>query len=314
MHAPLSRPATRDRAAWFILLAMVIACVVLQPATPLTLIPHTAALPMAGLALLAALSLWGQLTDRPRLAWIGIAFLQMTLFTLLGIVLSYALAAQSGALWDPRFAAWDRALGLDWPALRAGLDEWPVLVWVLSLSYYSLVPQMIVAIVGLGACERQDTLRLIVCAALLAGFATILLSGLTPATGNLFEAGDYDHLWPAVTAMTSEEVLRLRDGSLRALDLGQLMGIVTFPSYHAALALIFIRAFRDVPRLRMIGAIWAMLTIVATPINGGHYLVDVLAGLALGWASLPVAAWLIRPGPARHPAHAVPAKALAPSR
>jgi membrane-associated phospholipid phosphatase len=84
-------------------------------------------------------------------------------------------------------------------------------------------------------------------------------------------------------------VLGLRAGTLRALDMTQLMGIVTFPSYHAALALIFVRAFRDVPGLAIAGALWATLTIVATPVFGGHYLVDVLAGLALGWAGLMLA-------------------------
>lgn len=298
MHAPLSRPATDDRAVWTLLFTMVAVAVALQPVAALTVVPATALLPGLGLVVLLGCLQHALRAGAPRLLAGSTAFLQMTLFTLLGILLSYTLAARGGPLWDARFAAWDEALGLDWPAIRAGLDRAPALVWLLGLAYYSLIPQMIVAIVGLSGGARYDSLRLIVCASVLAGFATILISGLTPSLGNLFDADRYRHLWPAVTDLTHREVLGLRTGTLRALDLHQLMGIVTFPSYHAALALIFMRAFRDIPRLAVVGPVWAALTIVATPVNGGHYAVDVLAGLALGALSLAAAGPLVRRAPA----------------
>lgn len=85
----------------------------------------------------------------------------------------------------------------------------------------------------------------------------------------------------------------LRDGSIRVLDLSAMQGIVTFPSYHAALAAIFIWAFRAMPKLTISGAGSAGLTIIATPLGGGHYATDVVAGLVLTIASIAVARRLV---------------------
>jgi membrane-associated phospholipid phosphatase len=63
-------------------------------------------------------------------------------------------------------------------------------------------------------------------------------------------------------------------------------GLIGFPSYHGALALIVVWYARSLPRL-----FWPLLAVnslmlVATPVQGGHHLVDVLA-------SFPVAALAI---------------------
>jgi membrane-associated phospholipid phosphatase len=44
-----------------------------------------------------------------------------------------------------------------------------------------------------------------------------------------------------------------------------------------------------VPGLRWLGGGWAVLTIASTPAGGGHYLVDVIAGIALALAALALA-------------------------
>jgi membrane-associated phospholipid phosphatase len=58
-------------------------------------------------------------------------------------------------------------------------------------------------------------------------------------------------------------------------------GIITFPSFHAALGALFIVALWPVPVLRWISAVVNGLMIIATPIDGGHYFIDVLAGLGI---------------------------------
>jgi hypothetical protein len=86
--------------------------------------------------------------------------------------------------------------------------------------------------------------------AVLAGFVTILISLLMPAAGNLFDPSHYRHLWPSIAWLERDLVAGLRDGSGRVLDLTQLMGIVSFPSYHATLAALFIWCAGDLPRQR----------------------------------------------------------------
>lgn len=259
---------------------------------PFTIDP-VRALPAAFvLTALGASRVIGRRTGRARLEVGATAFLQMTLFTLLGVVLAYAFAANGAALWDVRFAAADKMLGFHWPFLLSLLDQFPILVWLLGVAYHSLTVQMIAIIVGLSGTARFATLRVMVCAAILSGFVTILISGFMPAMGNLFDPAKYGRLWPSIAWLEQGLITGLRDGTLRTLDLTMLMGIVSFPSFHATLSAIFIWALKDVPRVGRLGGLWAALTIIATPVFGGHYAVDVLMGLILAPPAIMIARWL----------------------
>lgn len=269
----------------------------LQIAEPFTILWHTALLPLIGMVGLMVCLLAARTAKMPRFALASTAFLQMTLFTLLALLISYNLAAQTGAFWDPSLEAADKLFGFEWPAIRGVADRSSAAVWALGVGYHSLIPQMILVIVALSAMNKRETLKTTVCAAVLAGFVTVLISGLVPAQGNLFDAGNYAHLWPSIASLHEDTILGLRSGDLRALDLSSLMGIVTFPSYHAALAAIFIFSFRAMPRFYLAGAAWAGLTIIATPIVGGHYAIDVVAGIVLAPLSIAAAKALGRWSP-----------------
>jgi hypothetical protein len=284
----------RDIPSWVLIAAMLLTYLAAQTHLTFSLDPVRAMPAGASLIVLGAAVAIGRRTARPRLAAGATAFLQMTLFTLLGVILAYAFAAQAGALWDDRLAATDRAMGFNWPLILQLLDKMPALIWVLGLAYHSLTVQMIVVIVALSGLSRFDTLRTTVCAAILSGFIVILISALTPAMGNLFDPAHYRHLWPSVAWAEQGLIFGLRDGSHRVLDLTMLMGIVSFPSYHATLAAIFIWAFRAIPRLSVPGRVWAVLTILATPVFGGHYGTDVIMGLVLAPSAIIAAHHLTR--------------------
>jgi hypothetical protein len=301
MIAPVLRADHRDTPSWLLIAAMLMSFLAAQYHHRFTVNPIRAAPAIASLTALGIALAIGRYTARPRLAAGATAFLQMTLFTLLGVVLAYALAANAGQLWDTRLAAADRAIGFEWPVVLALLDTCPPLIWLLGLAYHSLTLQMIVVIVALSGMGKFDTLRTMVCAAILSGFVTILVSGLTPAMGNLFDPSRYAHLWPSIAWLEQGLISGLRDGSLRVLDLTMLMGIVSFPSFHATLAAIFIWAFGAMPGVALPGRVWAMLTIVATPVFGGHYGVDVIMGLVLAPPALLAARHLTRRRQSSHP-------------
>ncbi len=270
-----------DRMSWGLIVAMMIACLLAINGLGFRVDPGRAMLPAGGLAILAAAVAIGRTGGRPRLEAGATAFLQMTLFTIIGVVLSYALAARAGPLWDDRLAAADRALGFDWPAVFHAADGSVAALWIGGIAYHSLTVQMIVAIVVLSATGRNDRLRIAIVAAILSGFVTILISGVTPAMGNVFDPARYRHLWSSVAWMEQDMLRGLRVGTWRTLDLSQLMGIVSFPSYHATLPVILSWAQRDIRGWRLVAPVWAGLTIMATPLFGGHYGVDVVAGIGL---------------------------------
>lgn len=294
MIAPVLRADHRDTPSWLLIAAMLMSFLAAQYHHRFTVDPIRAAPVIVSLMALGIALAIGKYTARPRLMAGAIAFLQMTLFTVFGVILAYALAANSGPLWDTRLAAADRAIGFEWPVMLALLDKFPPAIWLFGVAYHSLTLQMIVVIVALSGMGKFETLRTMVCAAILSGFVTILISGLTPAMGNLFDPSHYTHLWPSVAWQEQGLISGLRDGSLRVLDLTMLMGIVSFPSFHATLAAIFIWALGAVPRLALPGRAWAILTIVATPIFGGHYGFDVVMGLILAPPAILAAHHLTR--------------------
>ncbi len=281
MIAPTLPADRRDIPSWGLIGAMLLSFIAAEHPHAFSINWVRAVPAVFTLFALSAAIIIGRRTARPRLAAGATAFLQMTLFTLLGVVLAYALAAKSGVLWDDRLAAADRMIGFNWPVVLALLDKFPTAIWVLGLAYHSLTVQMIVVIVALSSQSKFDVLRTTVCAAILAGFVTILISGLTPAMGNLFDPSHYRHLWPSVAWLEQGLITGLRRGSHKVLDLTMLMGIVSFPSFHATLAAIFIWSFRTIRQLAVPGAAWAVLTILATPVFGGHYGADVIMGLIL---------------------------------
>jgi len=291
------RAATSDFATWSAISAMLLAFLSLQRGDPFSFAPRMASLMLTGVGVLAGVAIHCRRAGMERVGAASIAFLQMSLFTFLGIFLSYALAAQGRPLWDEVFAAGDAALGLNWRRAASAVDDLPVLAWLCGAAYHSLIPQMIVAILSLSAAGRLDVLRTMICAAVISGFLAILCSGPLPAMGNLFDPGDYPNLWPSIAWLHADLISGLRNGSVREFALSNLMGIVTFPSYHAALATIFLWAFRHLPRFGGLGALWAGATILATPLGGGHYAIDTVAGIALALACVPSAKRLasIRP-------------------
>jgi membrane-associated phospholipid phosphatase len=70
-------------------------------------------------------------------------------------------------------------------------------------------------------------------------------------------------------------------------------GIITFPSLHAALAVILIAAFWPLPVARWICAVINTLMLAATPIDGSHYLIDVVAGIGIALLCLVAARALV---------------------
>lgn len=71
----------------------------------------------------------------------------------------------------------------------------------------------------------------------------------------------------------------LRAGSLHALALPRLVGVLTFPSFHAVSAILYMWAFWPLAWFRPVTVAWNIAMIVATPMGGGHYFVDILAGI-----------------------------------
>jgi hypothetical protein len=218
----------------------------------------------------------------------GIA--QLVLVTVLMSPLTYVVAAANFPMQDATLLAIDRALGLDWRAYVECIDAHPLAaVW---LSYgYTMIRWPIFALpVLLAAAHRYQRLQAFTFAFGIALIVTTLVSMLVPALGVYQEIGldpaSLANLHPQAYLDQVRDLAPVRDGTLRRLDLFALAGIVTFPSFHAASAVLYAWALWPLRWFRPIAILANGAMLASTPIDGGHYFIDLIAGIAVALASV----------------------------
>lgn len=254
--------------------------------------------PAGACAALLAAAWFYRRRNEPRLASALGGTAQVAAFAAFGAPLSYIVAALNLPLRDRFLDAADRTLGFDWLGLLAWMNAHPAWHSAFSLSYLSFAVQATTTVLALALTARLVHLRIFVLAFMACAVVTIVISGLVPAQGvwghHGLTAADYPAIFPATREVHLPIFHGLRDGTVRILTATGSEGIITFPSLHAALALVFILALAPVPLLRWIGAAVNILMIAATPVDGGHYVIDVLAGLALAYLCWQWAEFLAR--------------------
>lgn len=238
-------------------------------------------------ACLAPLSIRRYRTD-PRIATTTPFCALLLIFQAAAATLSYLVVSTNAALVDAPLAAWDRALGFDWLALHAWLQARPVTQALLRVAYASGLLQMVFVVMFLGLTGRRERLEEFMLLLIGATLLTIAVSGLFPAAGawkfhavsesiaasfaNSFDLSSLSHFEP------------LRDGRLRDIALDRMQGLISIPSLHSAMAVLLVYAVRATRVVLPAFIALDLAMLASTPIDGGHYLVDVLAGVALAVA------------------------------
>jgi hypothetical protein len=210
---------------------------------------------------------------------------QIVLITAVMTPLTYVAAAANLPMQDANLLAIDQALGFDWAGYVRYVDAHPALAAWLNYGYTMIRWPIFAIPVVLAAKHRFARIEEFTFAFGFALIATTIVSGLVPAIGVFQQIG----LDPAVLKNIDPQPYldQLRDlpptrvGTLRHLELLGLGGIVTFPSFHAASAALYAWALWSVKWMRPIVVLAFTAMLAATPINGGHYLIDMIAGIAV---------------------------------
>jgi membrane-associated phospholipid phosphatase len=280
---PANGIRTLDRLIWS-LIAGVAVVVVPAPLAGFTILWDSYAIPGGAVAAML-LVVWFYRTRRPeeRIASAVEGTAQLAAFAAVGAPLSYLAARFALPLQDHLFDGIDKALGFDWSALLAWMNAHRGVHAILNAAYMSFAPQATITVCVLAFSGRVIRLRVFLLGFVLTALATIAISAVLPAQGVWTHYGlrvDAASILPI--SSTSWPVFQgLRDGSLLQLKAAGSEGIITFPSLHAALGLIFAFALWPVPVLRWFSLALNMMMIVATPIDGSHYLIDVIVGLLI---------------------------------
>lgn len=212
---------------------------------------------------------------------------QIIAFSAVGAPLSYLAARAGFPLQDSLFATWDHRLGIDWPGYVSFVTGHVWLHRLLVVAYLSFTVQVIATVLVLGFAGHFLRLSAFVRAFLLTTLITIAISAFVPAMGPwLFYNAQPDLAHGAIpVSSTSWPVfLGLRNGTFSVMSGLNSEGIITFPSLHAALGVLFVMAVWHIRGLRMISLALNTLMILATPFAGSHYVVDVIVGIAIALA------------------------------
>ncbi|MEJ1160212.1 phosphatase PAP2 family protein [Prosthecomicrobium sp. N25] len=210
----------------------------------------------------------------------------------IGLVLvSYLGQGLAWPTWDREIAALELALGIDWPTVIRSADRWPIVLAVLSLAYATYYLQLFTAATVLAATGRHRALDLFLIAFVATALLSIAIGSLAPTYGpEPLQVPPLDLRYVRLTGATPAAVLdALRSGSLRVVDLDRLDGLVTFPSMHAAVAVLVPWALRPVPRLFWPAVALNLLMAASAVTTGGHYVIDVVGGALVAIAGIALA-------------------------
>ncbi|WP_375789019.1 phosphatase PAP2 family protein [Bradyrhizobium sp. Pha-3] len=226
----------------------------------------------------------------PRIFSILFVLPQIILTVALITSLGYIAASARFPMQDATLLAFDRSLGLDFRACLDLVNSRPWLIMVLVNCYGSIWAQLCALLILLSLAGQSRRAAELVLAVGMSLAATAVISTLVPAIGVYGAIGlapeDYSNIEPTVYYHTLKQLPLVRDGTTRLLDAFELGPVMTFPSFHAISAGLYAWAFWPFRWLRGIGLIWNALMLAATPIWGGHYFADVIAGLVVAVASI----------------------------
>jgi membrane-associated phospholipid phosphatase len=210
------------------------------------------------------------------------------------VIMTYCYLGTAAALplRDAELAAIDRALGFDWPGVVAYVNSSSLLSWLLPAAYCT-TPYMLTSAL-LWLCMSGQGARLAEFLALscitFIGIAIGMM--IWPAEGAYAYFNPplwiHDNIGAGAGMWHHDLLMAVRSGADKIVDFDTPNAncLVTFPSGHTILAIIVTYAVRDRRWTLIPAAIINMTMLVSTVPNGGHYVIDVIAGAAVAGASI----------------------------
>ncbi|WBO22845.1 phosphatase PAP2 family protein [Sphingomonas abietis] len=213
------------------------------------------------------------------------------LFSLLGAIASYPLAAGHHALVDSELERIDLGLHFHWVSWYEIVAGDPLLQAIERVAYLSIFVTPAIIICHFAWAGRRAEIRRFIATFWVAAVMTLALFPLFPAAGPLATLWHGSTPYMPLSALYQEQViLALRDHAIQSIDLGALHGLVCAPSFHAASAVIYIVTASRIAALRWPIIALNITMLLATPVEGTHYFTDILSGAAVAC----IAIWLTR--------------------
>lgn len=205
-------------------------------------------------------------------------------------ILATVTARSESPLADAMLVRCDAALGFSTPALVHFVRSNRSLSVVSTVVYSSLAPFAALSLL-LSAIYSREHFRRYIVAAVTATILTAALFWFFPAMGP-WDAGGFT---PSPgQKMTDGYLIALRAaGPLTLNPAAAAGGVVSFPSFHAILALLAASALWRVRGARYASVILALAICLSTLTTGWHYLVDVIGGAVVALLAYTISARIL---------------------
>ncbi len=217
------------------------------------------------------------------LVWNAVLFIPLGFAS---VYFMYMAAATTQPLMDQPLAVIDGEIGFRWRAFLELTNSYPLVAKAFVFAYHSVGPQLPLLFLLL-AFTRQS-LRLTEFMAMLAvsSVFTAAIMAYVPAAGAYayFQpvAADHSNFTARAGMWHFNELMRIRSGEPFSLLVTRAEGLVTFPSYHTALGIMVVYALRDMRLVMWPVAVLNAVMVVSTLPEGGHHLIDIIAGAGVG--------------------------------
>jgi hypothetical protein len=219
------------------------------------------------------------------------ALLQYILIIFAATVMSYAAATVGRPLIDRELLLVDQYMGYDWRAYAGFVSNHPPIAGAMKFSYAFIFFMPLIVTVVLSATKNVQALEKFMLAGLISLILTVGIFAFFPATTawthlqvSDAEVSAFHHL-----TLSSQDwigkLIQIRQGNIANLHKLDGNGLIAFPSFHCTAALLFVWSTWTIKWLRVP---MMAICLALTPIFGGHYISDMIAGAVVMVVSVRV--------------------------
>ncbi|MGH6709896.1 MAG: phosphatase PAP2 family protein [Bradyrhizobium sp.] len=209
----------------------------------------------------------------------GVLYLVITCFC--GVLAAYSAQRIALPLQDHLFAAADQALGMNWFDVVHWVDHRPAVHAVLKFAYHTMSAQIVLPVVILALAGRTDDLRKYLLGFAIALTVTIIIAAFLPAASPIALADQSTfHVLRFTGATPLDHLMHLRSAEPTVIA-GRLAGIISFPSFHATVAILTPLTLSRYRGLFFVLLILNTIMLASTITEGAHYAIDIPAGCAI---------------------------------
>ncbi|MEY4160636.1 MAG: hypothetical protein RLZZ136_1257 [Pseudomonadota bacterium] len=221
--------------------------------------------------------------------------LLMLAICMMGAIGSYEAATVTSGFYDAALEHADQLLHFNWLNLYRIVADHPILQHMGAAAYGSVFLSPLVLLAWHAWHGQRAQARQFIMTFWLASTLTLALFPLFPARGALeFLWHGPIHYMPTTGLYQGEIIPALRAHVMTQIDLGSLRGLVCAPSFHTVCAVIYMVSAWPIVVLRRYLVPLNLLMLMATPVEGTHYLSDMVLGavvaiFAIIWARFGIA-------------------------